>query len=158
MNFESTRYSVTKASKIDKKDILRFYKGQNYRARFIGQDDCYFIKHNNKIIACSMISAGKEKQQFWLLHALVTDIGFRNCGLARTLLHTIQSPTIRPNYPYIVCFADNQLHKFYLANNFRYCDPLTDIPRLPVPLQAKYYSYCKQQPQLNCYLYSATNN
>lgn len=51
------------AKRSDKKSILRFYKENNYSARFIGFDSCYLIKAQDKIIASVIISKGNVQQE-----------------------------------------------------------------------------------------------
>lgn len=159
-------YKVIKATKNDKKDILRFYKTQRYPARYIGRDQCYFIKTDNLIIACAMISAGQEDGHYWLLHALATNISYRQQGLASLLLQAIMSEkknTTNPQpinnlhlatYPNIICFADAKLQPFYLANGFIPYHTSNNIQQLPLEFQLRLLRYQEKQPSLCCYLYT----
>lgn len=167
----NSSYCVVKATKVDKKDILRFYKSQHYAARYIGQDHCYVIKMNDTIIACAMISAGQENRQFWLLHALVIDKQYRGNGLASKLIQTLISKQEKSKpstslmleselatYPNIVCFADTQLKQLYISNGFTLHNSNEDIQQLPEEFQQRLLRYRKKQNNLCCFLYCSTVN
>lgn len=146
--------NYVKASKVDKKDILRFYKAQHYPAAFIGHDQAYLLKTNNNIIASAIVSAGKALSDYWLLHALVTDKTCRGKGYASKLLQIIltektQENTIR--YNKLICFAEDNLASFYLANQFKTFNADTDIATLPKEFQQRLKSYQKKQPTLSCF-------
>ena len=154
-------YQVTKAIKADKKNINRFYKAQRYAASFIGQDQSYFIKHNQNIIACVIISAGQENGQFWLLHALVIDPKHRGNGIASLLLRTVIAEQVIQNdkpvvrYGKIICFADQALQALYLSNKFVSYNTAKDITQLPDEFHHRFLRYRISQNNLCCYLYSA---
>lgn len=167
----SSSYNIVKATKVDKKDILRFYKSQRYVARYIGQDQCYFIKMNDTIIACAMISAGQENGQFWLLHALVIDKQYRGNGLARKLIQTLISQREKSNrstslmlegelatYPNIICFADTQLKPFYISNGFTLHNTNEDIQKLPNEFRQRLIRYQEKQDSLCCFLHCSKVN
>ncbi len=167
----NSSYQVVKATKVDKKDILRFYKSQRYAARYIGQDHCYFIKINDAIIACAMISAGQENGQFWLLHALVIDKQYRGNGLARKLIQTLISQQEKSKrstsimleselatYPNIVCFADTQLKPFYISNGFILHNTCEDIQQLPIEFRQRLLRYQEKHNDLCCFLHCSKVN
>ena len=173
MPYQSPLYAVEKAAKTDKKDIMRFYKAQRYAASYIGQDQCYFIKGNNEIIACAMVSAGQENGELWLLHALVTEKAYRGKGLASLLLRFIMAeskvelqqvapgntvdknePSL-PRYSKIICFADKVLQPLYLSNKFINYNAVEDIAQLPNEFQQRLSRYREKQSNLCCYLYNA---
>lgn len=164
-------YTVIKAIKTDKKDIMRFYKAQHYAASYIGQDQCYFIKVDELIIACAMISAGQENGELWLLHALVTDQQHRGKGIASLLLDTIiaekkpvditmlanktviKSEIILPAYAKVICFAAQTLQRFYVSNQFRVYNSTADISQLPNEFQQRLSRYREKQKTLCCYFF-----
>ena len=173
MPYQSSLYAVEKAARTDKKDIMRFYKTQRYAASYIGQDQCYFIKVNNEIIACVMVSAGQESGEFWLLHALVTDKAYRSKGFASLLLRAIMAETKTelqqanpvntvdknesslPTYSKIICFADKVLQPLYLSNKFINYNAVEDIAQLPNEFQQRLSRYREKHSNLCCYLYNA---
>ncbi len=68
---------------------MRFYKSQQYSARFIGKDHCYIVKLNNKIVASVILSAGQVCGDYWLLHGLVIDKVMRGKKIASVILQAI---------------------------------------------------------------------
>lgn len=152
---------VIKAKKSDKKDIQRFYRAQGYSASFIGYDHTYFIKHNSKIIACAIISAGQGNGLFWLLHGLVINSEFRGKGIASILLRTITMGQVfneenkQVCYDNIICFADQALATLYLSNNFVSHNSATNIAQLPDEFRHRFIRYRENQKTLCCYLNSA---
>lgn len=158
MPYQSPLYAVEKAAKTDKKDIMRFYKTQRYAASYIGQDQCYFIKVNNEIIACVMVSTGQENGECWLLHALVVNKAYQGRGIASQLLQAIYAEKCeqkQAQYRQILCFAENSLSTFYYANQFANYNAEHDIAQLPKEFKHRYISYCKKQKGLQCFLYQA---
>lgn len=150
----STSVNVVKASKADKKDILRFYKAQYYSAAFIGYDQTYLIKINNNIIASAIVSAGKEPSEYWLLHALVTDKNFQGKGFASKILQLILTEKNQDNtnkYKKLICYAEDELASFYLANQFQIFNSESDIATLPEEFRQRLESYQKKQPTLSCF-------
>jgi N-acetylglutamate synthase-like GNAT family acetyltransferase len=151
-------YPVIKAKKADKKNIMRFYKAQHYAASYIGQDQCYFIKVDEIIIACAMVSAGQESGEFWLLHALVVNKKYQGRRIASQLLQTIFAEKFQheqTQYRQILCFADNALSTFYYSNQFINYNAEYDIAQLPKEFKHRYVSYRKKQKSLQCFLYQA---
>jgi GNAT superfamily N-acetyltransferase len=164
-------YTVIKATKSDKKDIMRFYKAQHYAASYIGQDQSYFIEVDGNIIACALVSAGQENGEFWLLHALVVAQAHRGKGIASLLLTSIMADKkpvdvarlanktaikneIRlPAYAKIICFADQALQRFYLSNQFIAYNSTADIKQLPNEFQQRLSRYREKQKALCCYLF-----
>lgn len=162
-------YIVYKAEKTDKKDIMRFYKSQRYSARYIGQDQGYFIKINDNIIACVIVSGGRECSQFWLLHALVIRPTYRKKGIASLLLRTIltensssairaieQSKAKVASYANIICFAAPNLQALYVSNQFVHYNSPDDIAQLPNEFRSRFTRYQEKHPSLCCYCYSAS--
>ena len=156
MSNNTTTFQITKAIKSDKKDIFRFYKAQGYSASFIGQDQCYLVKKNNLIIAAAIISAGKTKTDFYLLHALVTDENYRGNKIASAIIKTIGNETNELKqtiYRKIICFADNSLQRFYRSNHFiNYGEE--NIKQLPAEFQHRLCRYRIKQKTLQCFIKS----
>lgn len=151
-------YTIVKALKSDKKDILRFYKLQQYSARFIGQDHCYIIKDDNKVIASVLISAGQQGSKFWLLHALVVEKPMHGNKLASLLIQAV----IKHNFhneglSKIICFADVKLQQLYLKNNFIKYNEIHQIAKLPDEFQQRLARYQTKNKNLACYFFSNEN-
>ena len=157
---QRSTYLVIKAKKSDKKDIQRFYKAQRYAAGFIGHDHAYFIKHNTKIIACVIISAGQESGLFWLLHGLVIDSEHRGSGIASILLRAViaerlcKEETTQARYDNIICFTDQALATLYLSNKFVSHNTAKNIAQLPDEFRHRFLRYKENHKSLCCYLYS----
>ncbi|ASP47383.1 GNAT family N-acetyltransferase [Cognaticolwellia beringensis] len=152
-----SKYTVEKATKADKKELLRFYKTQRYSARFIGQDHCYIVKINNHIIASAMISGGQVSDNFWLLHALVTVKAEQGKSIASLILQTIindEHENENARYENIICFIDSELQQFYIKNNFSKYNTKDEIASLPVEFKQRLIRYREKQHNLHCYLYS----
>jgi GNAT superfamily N-acetyltransferase len=147
-------YTVIKAVKTDKKDILRFYKNQQYTASFIGHDQCYIVKINQFIIASVIISAGREPGDFWLLHGLVTDKAQRGKNIASLMLHAIisdKNERKQARYKHLICFANEALQKFYLSNHFIRYNTDDEIAQLPVEFKQRLIRYREKQKNLHCF-------
>lgn len=152
-------YTVVKALKSDKKDILRFYKSQQYSARFIGQDHCYVVKVDNEIIASALISAGQENSDFWLLHALVIDKSMRGKKLASLLIQAIISNSFHNQGLFkVICFADEKLQQLYMKNNFMKYNEINQMATLPDEFQQRLKRYQMKNKNLCCYFFSNDNN
>ncbi|MEH6597573.1 MAG: GNAT family N-acetyltransferase [Colwellia polaris] len=151
-------YTVVKAIKSDKKDVLRFYKSQQYSARFIGQDHCYIIKVDNKIIASALISAGQENSNSWLLHALVIDKSMRGNKLASFLIRAIINNRFHNQaLVKVICFADEKLQQLYIKNNFIKYNETKQIATLPDEFQQRLKRYQMKNKNLCCYFFSNDN-
>jgi len=147
-------YTVIKAVKTDKKDILRFYKNQQYAASFIGHDQCYIVKMDQCIIASVIISAGQEPGSFWLLHGLVTNKAQRGKNIASLMLHAIisdKNERKQARYKNIICFADEALQTFYLSNHFIHYNTRDDIAQLPIEFKQRLIRYREKQKNLHCF-------
>lgn len=147
-------YKVIKAAKTDKKDILRFYKNQQYAASFIGHDQCYIVKMDHLIIASVIISAGQEPGNFWLLHGLVTDKAERGKNIASLILHAIisnKNERKQAKYKNIICFADEALQAFYVSNHFVHYNTRDDIAQLPIEFKQRLIRYREKQKNLHCF-------
>lgn len=169
MAHTSLNYSVIVAKKADKKSILRFYKANHYSARFIGFDHCYFIKEDDNIIACVIISQGNNSRQVnpssenasnssyldlcqnkpaYFLHALLVAPNYRRRRYAEHLLaHAIM------NHQPLVCFAQESLRSFYLNNGFSHiADNLLSLC-LPHDLYSRFQQYSKTKPELQAFVH-----
>jgi hypothetical protein len=147
-------YTVIKAVKTDKKDILRFYKNQQYAASFIGHDQCYIVKIDQCIIASVIISAGQEPSNFWLLHGLVTDKTQRGKNIASLIIHTIisdKNERQQARYKHLICFADKALQAFYLSNHFTLYNTCDDIAQLPLEFKQRLIRYRERKKDLHCF-------
>ena len=155
MKLESSPYKVVEALKSDKKDIMRFYKSQQYSARFIGKDHCYIVKLNNKIVASVILSAGQVCGDYWLLHGLVIDKVMRGKKIASVILQAIiNSEHLGDKFKKIICFADVALQGLYKKNLFVTYNSTAEIKTLPQELKQRFKRYQSKQPNLHCYLYS----
>ena len=153
----TSTYTVVKATKADKKDILRSYKNQRYSASYIGQDHCYIVKINNHIIASAIVSGGQISDNFWLLHALVTDRAEQGKSIASLILQTIindENENTKVRYEKIICFVDSELQQFYIKNHFSKYNTKGEISNLPVEFKQRLTRYREKQHNLHCYLYS----
>ncbi|QBG36720.1 GNAT family N-acetyltransferase [Litorilituus sediminis] len=139
-------FTILQATKADKKAILRFYKQQHYSARFIGLDHCYFIKHQNIIIACVIVSKLTQDNPQYLMHALFVDKEFRQQSLASQLIQHVTS-----KHSPLICFAKQALSKLYLINNMRaICDTQAQSS-LSTALQLRFNSYKNKEPSLTVF-------
>ena len=153
-------YSFVKAAKTDKKDIMRFYKTQRYAASYIGQDQCYIVKHNSLIIASAIVSAGQESGEFWLLHGLVTSKAMRGKNIASLVLNkivSVKNEQAQARYAKIVCFADKSLQPFYQANHFVSYNTSNNIAQLPVEFRQRFVRYQENNQDLYCFIYHESN-
>jgi N-acetylglutamate synthase-like GNAT family acetyltransferase len=160
MNIEtsSSPYNVVKATKSDKKDIMRFYKTQHYSASYIGQDQCYLVKRDHCIIACAIVSAGQESGDVWLLHGLVTDKDQRGKNIASLIVKTIindENELKKVRYGKIICFADSALQAFYKKNHFINHNTSDKLALLPEEFSRRLTRYREKQQSLHCFLYNA---
>lgn len=152
------------ANKADKKSILRFYKNNRYSASFIGDDNCYLIKENSKIIASVIISLTGNRPEIlpirrdnnltkspvkpqYLLHALLVDLSRRKLSHAQILLkHSIT------HHQPLVCFAHITLRQLYLKNGFiLIADDLVSKCLNP-SLFSRFQQYSKQKTGLNVFI------
>ena len=157
---KSLPYTVLKALKTDKKNIMRFYKTQQYAASFIGQDHCYIVKIGNQVIASAIISAGQESGDFWLLHGLVIAKIQRGNNIASLIIQAIindKNELAKSRYEKIICFADKKLQWLYKSNNFINYNTHDEIDKLPKEFKQRLTRYRKKQQNLQCYFYSKSN-
>ncbi|ARD42860.1 GNAT family N-acetyltransferase [Colwellia sp. PAMC 21821] len=153
----TSTFTVVKATKADKKSVLRFYKAQRYSASYIGQDHCYTVKVDNRIVASAIVSGGQEADNFWLLHGLVTNKAEQGKGLASLILQTIVNDVNaleKKRYEKIICFADSALQQFYKKNQFIKYNTKDEIASLPIEFKQRLTRYREKQQSLHCYLYS----
>ena len=108
------------ANKTDKKDIKRFYKSQQYSAKFMGLDHCFIIEYKCEIVASVIISQLNQQNQQYFLHALVVNSCYQKQGFASKLLKyatdeisTVHKPAL------IVCFCDANLIFLYQKCGFK---------------------------------------
>lgn len=151
---------VSAATKFDKKDIQRFYKAQHHSARFIGNDLCYLVKIEQKIIASAIVSAGQENSDTWLLHGLVTDNNFRNLGIASLILKSIMAVKNEDNlinFTKIICFADQLLQSFYCSNHFQIIPKIDETDDIPAEFIMRFKRYRKTKKNLQCFIYRRTH-
>lgn len=80
----------------------------------MGLDHCYFIEHENMIIASVIISRMCPENDHFLLHALVIDKHYRKKGFAKRLLTKVCTE----HHP-IICFAKEHLSPLYFSANFK---------------------------------------
>lgn len=152
-------YIVIKATKVEKKSIMRFYNTEHYPASYIGQDHCYIVKAGNVIIASAIVSAGQESSNFWLLHALVTSKAHRRRNIASFILQTIVSEKnsqAKFRYEKLICFADIALQEFYLTNHFINYNIRNDIAKLPEEFRQRLTRYRVKQRDLQCFILRRT--
>jgi N-acetylglutamate synthase-like GNAT family acetyltransferase len=132
---------ITKASKSDKKSLMRFYKQQSYSASLLGYDNTYMIKYSEEIIGAVIISALEENNPQLFLHALVVKKEFRQKKLGCQL---IQHALFQHATQQVICFADESLTHFYQLNNF---NQVTEHQLLE-PLLRRYLSYRRSLPSM----------
>ncbi|NQZ82565.1 MAG: GNAT family N-acetyltransferase [Colwellia sp.] len=131
------------ADKSDKKIIKQFYRLQHYSASYMGFDTVYFIKHNDIIIASVIISQLNKCNSQHILHALVVDKQYQNCGLATQLLnyHHIHAQQI-------ICFAVKELSMLYINANYY----LASSKQLNETNLLRYQQYQKSKPNLQVFI------
>ena len=132
---------ISKASKSDKKSLMRFYKQQSYSARLLGYDNAYLMKNSGEIIGAVIISGLEESNPQLFLHALVIKKEFRQKRLASEL---IKHALFQHASQQIVCFADESLTHFYQINCF---SQITEHQLLQ-PLLRRYLSYRRSLPSM----------
>ncbi|GAA0819849.1 hypothetical protein GCM10009111_24450 [Colwellia asteriadis] len=132
--------SITKALKSDKKAILRFYKSQQYSARFIGLDQAYLIKSENVIIACVIISQLTPTNEQYFLHGLVVAKSHQRQGIARLLLQHVQN-----SHQPLVCFTQPILAPLYLSENMIQVSEKSVELKLSPAVYTRYQTYLKTQ-------------
>jgi GNAT superfamily N-acetyltransferase len=149
--------TIALASKSDKKDILRFYKANNYSARFIGFDKCYLIKKNQVIIASVIVSKARLDQQEsaernsksqYFLHALVVAPTYQKQGLATQLVK--HSLTLHSS---LVCFSDASLAPLYLKQGFKALSDSLVKNNLTIELFKRFQQYSKHQSGLKVFFH-----
>lgn len=138
---------IIKANKSDKKSILRFYKAQQYSARFLGLDHCYIIKNNEKIIASVIVSYIDKSNPMGFLHALVVDKTFQHQGLASQLIKYTEK-----QHPTMVCFANESLTPLYLKSLFTKLPQAQYRKTLAEHLFVRFNRYQIKQPQLKVFI------
>lgn len=149
--------TIALASKSDKKDILRFYKANNYSARFIGFDKCYLIKKNQVIIASVIVSKARLDQQEsaernsksqYFLDALVVAPTYQKQGLATQLVK--HSLTLHSS---LVCFSDASLAPLYLKQGFKALSDSLVKNNLTIELFKRFQQYSKHQSGLKVFFH-----
>jgi GNAT superfamily N-acetyltransferase len=138
--------NIIKATKSDKKAILRFYNSQHYSARFIGYDHCYFMKDDQIIVAAMIVSKIAHQHRHYFLHALVVAEQFQKQGVASQLIQA----ALKLHQP-LICFADESLSALYTQNNWV---KLTDEQiyfNVPEHLLLRFKAYQNKQSQLKVF-------
>jgi len=138
-------FQLTQAAKTDKKAVKRFFKQQKFSAKFIGLDNCYYIKSANDIVAAVIISQIKPNLNQLLLHGLVVDKEFRRQGSASRLL-----TYLKQKYQLLICFADKGLTSFYQNNGFH---PI-GISEINNELSGRYKQYHSKNNKLLIFKYA----
>ncbi|MDO6446841.1 GNAT family N-acetyltransferase [Colwellia sp. 1_MG-2023] len=144
---------IITAAKSDKKELLRFYKAQQYSASYIGYDQGYYVKKNHTIVAAVMVSKIAEHHQHYFLHALVVDNKFQHQGIASLLLNHANE-----RHQPLVCFANAPLEAFYTKNNFVKLLPSAFETKLPPHLYLRFIAYKKKQSQLQVFISTFDND
>jgi GNAT superfamily N-acetyltransferase len=139
----TSNFLVQVADKSDKKTIKQFYKQQHYSASFMGFDTVYFIKHNETIIACVIVSQLKLYNSQYFLHALVVDKQYRKQGIATRLLNSHHI-----NAQQIICFAGKELSMLYKNANY----DLASSKQLNETNLLRYQQYQKSKPNLQVFI------
>lgn len=133
------------AIKSDKKEVKRFYKKQQYSAKFMGLDHCFIIEKDNTIIASAIISKLTEDNQQCFLHALVVDKNYQKIGLATELLkYATNHLATKEQLTAIVCFCSPDLIPLYQKTGFN----LLTQGDLNQTLCSRYLLYRKKQSDL----------
>lgn len=123
---KTIRFSANAA----KNDIKRFYRHQNYSAKFKGYDQVFFAIQSEKqaiecqsenIIASVIISQLKQDHKQALLHGLVVDNVHRGKKLGTKLINYALKQCSLP-VEHIVCFAEPRLAPFYVNCGFAFAD------------------------------------
>ena len=150
---------IYEAIKSDKKSLHRFYKSQQYSAKFMGLDKSYIIKSpiTGDIIASVIISKIRAYNHQYFLHALVVDALYQNKGLATALINyvsTIHQP--------LVCFSIKSLSKLYLQAGMKelitelvepeHIDVAKGKFKLSTELSTRYSVYSKKQKSLTVFI------
>ena len=133
------------AIKADKKEIKRFYKKQQYSAKFMGLDHCFIAEKDTIIIASVIISKLTDNNQQYFLHALAVDRSYQNQGLASKLLKYATNHIATKEQPTaIVCFCNPDLIPLYQKTGFN----LLTQEELKQTLYSRYLLYRNKQSDL----------
>lgn len=134
--------TISLLTKVDKKNVLRFYKQERYSARFIGHDTCFIFTNKQSLIIASVIVSTIDNENF--LHALVTQKDKQGIGIGSQLLKHCKA-----NYDHLMCFADTELSAFYDSHDFH----RSDKSSLNEALLKRWLSYQKKNPHLSIFRY-----
>lgn len=129
------------AIKSDKKNLMRFYKQQGYSAGLLGFDDVYLMINSQEIIGAIIISALTRDNPQLFLHGLIIKQEFRQQSLASQLIQHALSLHKRQQ---VICFASEELARFYQQNDFYQ----TSEEKLLKPLLFRYTQYKKTNNKL----------
>lgn len=130
---------IQKSNKANKKDIQRFYKLNNYSARYIGYDHTYTVTLEDKIIGAVIISYQSDNNHYALLHALLIAPSHRNKGYAKQLILKVLN-----DHHHIICFAERGLERLYVNHGFS--EEASN--NLPDYLIRRYESYVNKNKEL----------
>lgn len=139
---------ITQATKPDKKAVLRFYKSQQYSARFIGFDRCYIMRQDDTIFASVIVSAAEPSSEQYLLHALVSDKHYRGRGLASSLIKHCLSQNTQ-----LVCFCQPSLTTLYTQHGFKQLSENDVELKLNTHLQMRFSQYRNKYSALEALIY-----
>ncbi|WP_286261294.1 GNAT family N-acetyltransferase [Thalassotalea atypica] len=137
----------TLAPKHNKASIKRFYRQQNYNARFKGLDYCFIATIDDDIIGCLIISQLIPHNHQLLLHGLVTHNQQQGLGVASQLLEFsvfYMKKTNSESTSELFCFADESLSDFYSKSGFS----MVDACLLNEELGHRYSAYKKYNKAL----------
>ena len=147
----SLSFTIETANKSDKKDVMAFYKQQQYPAKFMGFDHCFVAKVDALIIGCVIISDIEKAHQKMLdnhdsneskalfLHGLFVAPKYRNYGISKALID--EMALLKKS---IICFADISLTALYLKSGFN----KVSEDSLPKLYHERYKSYRNKQTNL----------
>ena len=154
--------SLILAKKSDKKSVLRFYKNNQYSARFIGLDTCYIIKDNDNIIASVIISKMPSFSNLtqnlpvplsttsisqYFLHALLVSINYRGQGLAKSII----MHALALHQP-LVCFAPEPLSPLYLTSGLTMIEGSSIESSIDAMLHTRFKRYSRDKPNLRVFM------
>ncbi|REL29277.1 GNAT family N-acetyltransferase [Thalassotalea euphylliae] len=149
----------------NKNDVKRFYRNQNYSAKFKGYDQAFVASENssaespsylhnnlsNNIIGSVIISQLRQGNKQALLHGLVVSQSYRGKGLGKKLTkHALKHCSLEVDH--IICFAEPHLTQFYVSCGFSLVDKNSITANLSPELAARFTSYQKYQASLAIFI------
>ncbi|REL35846.1 GNAT family N-acetyltransferase [Thalassotalea euphylliae] len=149
----------------NKNDVKRFYRNQNYSAKFKGYDQAFVASEYNSIaplvhqdnnlskniIGGVIISQLRQGNKQALLHGLVVSQSYRGLGLGKKLTkHALKHCSLEVDH--IVCFAEPHLAQFYGSCGFSLVDKNSITADLSPELAARFTSYQKYRANLAIFI------